>query len=200
MLQSRIGEALEHFLSARSIAEKRLAAESQGNSEQRDLMLTNRYIAQAYLNQNAVEKALMAYQEEIIPIAVRLLQQNTQSDGSMDMRSRRDVCIAKREFGEILLMHSDAVAAVQPLSEAYECSTSFLEDYPDDTTALRDYGRCGASLAGALIENEQYGRAQVIIATLQIKLHSDLGSWSSQERDQVLAYCQALLEAIPAGE
>jgi tetratricopeptide (TPR) repeat protein len=177
-----------------------LAAEPQGNSEQRDLMLTNRYIAQAYLSQRAVEKAMRAYEEEIIPIAVRLLEQNTQSDGSIDMRSRRDLCIAQREFGELLLMHGDAPAAVKSLAEAYQRIESFLEDHPDDTTALRDYGRCGASLAGALIENEQYDQAKAMIATVQVKLKSDSGTWSTQERDQVLAYCQTLLEAIPAAE
>ncbi len=200
MTQKQYEKALGHFKSALKMSEIRMSAEPEGNSEQRDVMLAHRYIAQALIPMNQADKAVAKYADRVIPLARQLAVNNTLKDGTIDMRSHRDLCIAQREHGELLLVTGHAADAADVLSIAHDNIASFMHAYPEDTTSVRDYGRCGASLAGAFVELDQYDRARATIGTVRARLIPDDGTAPSNDSAQVLAYCDVLLNTMRSKE
>ncbi len=193
-------EALAHFEASLVMRHERLVAEPAGNSEQRDVMLTNRYIAQTLLRLGRVEEARALCEDEVLPMAERLMAQNTLEDGSVDMRSHRDLCIAQREYGEMLLAVQEGDDAAEVLSAAFVCGEAFLQAHPNDMTALRDYGRCGASLAGSLIELDRGADAAIVIDAVRSHLIDAGDTTPAAGFGQILAYLEELEEAIQAPE
>jgi tetratricopeptide (TPR) repeat protein len=199
-LHARRGEheaALGQYQQSLQLREARLKDEPEGNTEQRDVMNSRRYVAQSLIKLDRIDAALGTYADSILPMARSLREQNRNADGSTDQRAVRDLALVLREYGDVLVVVARHGEAVAPLVESFGLWEGLADATPDDLDLAWDAGRAGGSLAAVHVSMDQILDARIVLDRVQRRLDRGFRKAPDHARlKQVQAYCDSLRGAL----
>lgn len=185
--------AHQHYAEALEICRQQLEARPANNTQRRDLMKQQRYIADLLFKQGRHDEAIQRSADHVIAPARVLVELNRTGDGSTDMRAEVDLAQALQTHGQYLLYGERTGDSVALLVEARGAWRRLAVHDADSVINAQGLGASGYLLALAYTRQDDPGAALVVLDEVDI----ELAPWTDSSRIKgTLDLCSTLRNTI----